>query len=162
MGAAKLTFANMTDKIGQHLGTSQWFVVDQNKVNMFAECTGDQQWIHIDVERAKKESPFGGPVAHGYLTLSLLAGLSSDMDIRPAGIAAIINYGLDKVRFLNPVAVGSRVRLQTKLVSFDRKENGHYLMKTENTIEIENVDKPALISENLALLVPGPDAELEA
>ncbi|MEE9375360.1 MAG: MaoC family dehydratase [Rhizobiaceae bacterium] len=147
---------------GEQLGTSDWVVLDQDKINMFAECTGDKQWIHVDVERAKRESPFGGPVAHGYLTLSLLAGLTGDMDIMPQGAVAVINYGLDKARFLNPVAVGSKVRMHVKLSSFDRLENGHFMMKTENTIEIENVDKPALVAEALMLIVPGPDAKLEA
>lgn len=153
-----LTFEKMAGMIGQPIGTSNWREVTQGAVNEFANCTGDDQWIHVDVERAKKESPFGGPVAHGYLTLSLLSVLAMEIGVVPKGTAAALNYGLDKVRFLTPVLVGARVRLHSKLTGFDRKENGQYLMKTENTIEIEGADKPALIAESLAILVPGPDA----
>ena len=153
-----LTFEQMGTLVGQPLGTSKWHEVTQEAVNAFAHCTGDTQWIHIDVERAKQESPFGGPVAHGYLTLSLLSALAMDIGIVPKGTAAALNYGLDKVRFLAPVLVGTRVRAHSKLISFERKDNGQFLMKTESTIEIEGSDKPALIAESLAILVPGPDA----
>lgn len=153
-----LTFEKMSTMVGEALGTSDWQLVSQDAVNEFANCTGDKQWIHIDVERAKKESPFGGPVAHGYLTLSMLSALAMEIGIVPKGTAAALNYGLDKVRFLTPVLVGSKVRLHSKLTGFDRKDNGQYLMKTENTMEIEGADKPALIAESLAVLIPGPDA----
>jgi acyl dehydratase len=155
-----LTFASMAAKTGENLGTSDWQEITQDVVNEFAHCTGDNQWIHVDVERSKKESPFGGPVAHGYLTLSLLSAMAMEIGVVPAGTAAALNYGLDKVRFLTPVPVGAKVRLHSKLMSFDRKDNGQYLMKTENTIEIEGSGKPALIAESLAILVPGPDATL--
>ncbi|MFK7836529.1 MAG: MaoC family dehydratase [Sulfitobacter sp.] len=155
---AELTFANMGDKAGEMLGTSGWQEITQDVVNEFAHCTGDNQWIHTDVERAKKESPFGGPVAHGYLTLSLLSAMAMEIGVVPAGTAAALNYGLDKVRFLTPVPVGAKVRLHTKLVSFEPKDNGQYLMKTENTMEVQGADRPALLAESLAILVPGPDA----
>ncbi|MEM7240877.1 MAG: MaoC family dehydratase [Pseudomonadota bacterium] len=154
----ELTYANMGEKTGEMLGTSDWLDITQDAVNEFAHCTGDNQWIHVDVERAKKESPFGGPVAHGYLTLSLVASLSMQIGAVPGGTAAALNYGLDKVRFLAPVPVGAKVRLHAKLVSFEKKDNGQYLMKAENTLEIEGSDKPALIAETLAILVPGPKA----
>lgn len=154
-----LTFETMANMVGEPLGTSDWHEITQDAVNEFANCTGDRQWIHIDVERAKKESPFGGPVAHGYLTLSLVASLSMQLGVVPKGTAAALNYGLDKVRFLAPVPVGARVRLHAKLVGFERKDNGQYLMKAENTMEIEGSDKPALLAESLAILVPGPDAQ---
>lgn len=153
-----LTYADMPGKIGESLGTSDWHEVTQAAVNQFAECTGDDQWIHVDVERAKKHSPFGGPVAHGYLTLSLVAGLSMQLGIAPKGTAAALNYGLDKVRFLTPVLVGARVRLHVKLVGFEEKGPGQYLMKAENTLEVEGAEKPALIAESLAMLVPAPAA----
>ena len=155
---ADLTFEKMGDMVGENLGTSAWQAVTQEAVNEFANCTGDRQWIHIDVERTKKESPFGGPVAHGYLTLSMLSAMAMEIGVVPKGTAAALNYGLDKVRFLAPALVGAKVRLHSKLTGFDRKENGQYLMKTENTMEIEGVDKPALLAESLAILVPGPDA----
>jgi acyl dehydratase len=154
-----LTFATMADMAGTQLGTSSWREITQDIVNEFAHCTGDMQWIHVDVERSKKESPFGGPVAHGYLTLSLLSAMAMEIGVMPKGTAAAINYGLDKVRFLKPVPVGAKVRLQSKLISFERKENGQYLMKTENTMEIEGGSKPVLLAESLAILVPGPDAQ---
>ena len=153
-----LTFETMGSMVGQHLGTSDWHEVTQEAVNEFASSTGDHQWIHVDVERAKKESPFGGPVAHGYLTLSLIAGLSLDLGIVPKNTAAALNYGLDKVRFLAPVPVGAKVRLSVTLQSFDQKDTGQFLMKVENTMEIEGSEKPALIAETLAILVPGPNA----
>ena len=152
----ELTFDSMATMVGDNLGTSGWHPVTQEAVNEFAHCTGDNQWIHIDVERAKKESPFGGPVAHGYLTLSMLSVMAMEIGIVPQNTAAALNYGLDKVRFLAPVLVGARVRLHSKLVAFDRKDNGQYLMKTENTMEIEGGDRPALMAESLAILVPGP------
>ncbi len=155
----ELTYANLGDKAGEMLGSSSWVEITQEQVNEFAHCTGDNQWIHVDAERAKKESPFGGPVAHGYLTLSLVASLSMEIGAVPAGTAAALNYGLDKVRFLAPVPVGAKVRLHAKLVSFERKDNGQYLMKAENTMEMEGADKPVLLAESLAILVPGPDAK---
>lgn len=155
----ELTFATLAERTGQMLGTSDWHEITQEAVNAFADCTGDRQWIHVDVERARKESPFGGPVAHGYLTLSLVASLSMEIGAVPAGTAAALNYGLDKVRFLAPVPVGAKVRLHAKLLSFERKDNGQYLMKAENTMEMEGADKPVLIAESLAILVPGPKAE---
>ncbi|MEM9967886.1 MAG: MaoC family dehydratase [Pseudomonadota bacterium] len=155
---SELTFDQMANMIGAELGTSSWRPVTQDTVNSFAECTGDTQWIHIDVERAKKESPFGGPVAHGYLTLSMLSAMAMEIGVVPKHTAAALNYGLDKVRFLAPVPVGARIRLHAKLVSFERKENGQFLMKAGNTIEIEGTEKPALIAESLAMLVPTPGA----
>lgn len=154
------TFATMADHAGTSLGTSQWQVVTQDIVNEFAHCTGDDQWIHVDVERSKKESPFGGPVAHGYLTLSLLSAMAMEIGVVPKGTQAALNYGLDKVRFLTPVPVGAKVRLHSTLMSFEPKGKGQYLLKTENTIEIEGAEKPALIAESLAILVPGPHADV--
>ncbi len=152
----ELTFENMGSMVGQHLGTSDWHEITQEAVNAFAQSTGDNQWIHVDVERAKRESPFGGPVAHGYLTLSLIAGLSLDLGMVPANTAAALNYGLDKVRFIAPVPVGAKVRLSVTLQGFEQRDNGQYLMKVSNTLEIQGSDKPALIAETLATLVPQP------
>lgn len=153
------TYENLGGMVGKSVGSSNWVEITQDDVNQFAQCTGDHQWIHTDPERAKKESPFGGPVAHGYLTLSLLASMTMDMGVVPAKTAAALNYGLDKVRFLAPVLVGAKVRLHAKLVSFEKRDNGQYLMKCENTMEIEGSDKPALIAETLAMLVPAPGAK---
>ena len=115
MSNAKPTFDTLTNWIGKEIGVSSWVTVDQPRINAFAECTGDKQWIHVDVERAKKESPFGGPVAHGYLTLSLLAEMSNEIGIVPKDdVVAAFNYGLDKVRFIAPVKAGARVRARAR------------------------------------------------
>lgn len=148
-----LTFATMPTMIGRELGVSSWITVDQEMINQFAETTRDRQWIHIDVERAKRESPFRAPVAHGYLTLSLIAAMSYDIGAVPEGTAAAFNYGLDKVRFLTPVKAGARVRMRSTLVSFEEKGAGQFLMKASNVVEIEGENKPALIAETLAMLV---------
>jgi acyl dehydratase len=148
------TIATLRQQVGQELGVSGWLLVEQARINRFADCTGDQQWIHVDVERAKHESPFKGPVAHGYLTLSLLGSLSQEVGVVPSDAAAGFNYGLDKVRFLAPVPAGARVRLRVILDSIEEKGAGQILVKTRNTLEIENSQKPALIADALALIVP--------
>lgn len=153
MTASTLSVANLSDWIGKELGTSKWVTVDQNRINEFAHCTGDHQWIHVDVDRAKKESPFGGPVAHGYLTLSLLAEMSMDIGVVPKDAVAAFNYGLDKVRFLTPVKSGSRVRTRITLAEVTDQGQGRKLVKLANTVEIEGETKPALIAETLAVLV---------
>ena len=150
----EMTMSNMKDHVGSELGVSDWMVVEQGRINEFAECTGDRQWIHVDVDRARRESPFGGPVAHGYLTLSLIGPLSLEVGVVPSDAAAGFNYGLDKVRFMAPVPAGGRVRLRVVLDTVEERKDGQLLVKTKNTIEIENSDKPALIAEALALLVP--------
>lgn len=147
------TIATLSDWVGKELGTSNWVTVDQDRINEFAHCTGDQQWIHVDVERARKESPFGGPVAHGYLTLALLAELSMDIGVVPKDAKAAFNYGLDKVRFLAPVKSGARVRARISLVELTEQGSGRKLVKLNNTMEIEGESKPALIAETLAVLV---------
>jgi acyl dehydratase len=154
-----LTFDTMAGMAGKELGVSSWVTVDQAMINQFAECTGDNQWIHIDVERARRESPFRAPVAHGYLTLSLIAAMSYEVGALPEGTAAAFNYGLDKVRFIAPVRVGSKVRLRSTLMSFDDKGGGQYLMKANNVVEIDGEEKPALIAETLAMLVAGRPAK---
>jgi acyl dehydratase len=147
------TLATLSDWVGKELGTSKWVTVDQARINEFAHCTGDQQWIHVDVERAKKESPFGGPVAHGYLTLALLAELSMDIGVVPKDAKAAFNYGLDKVRFLAPVKSGARVRARISLMELTEQGGGRKLVKLNNTMEIDGESKPALIAETLAVLV---------
>jgi acyl dehydratase len=149
-----LTMATLRDHVGSQLGVSRWLLVDQQRIDRFAECTGDHQWIHVDVDRAKRESPFRGPVAHGYLSLSLVGSLSLDIGVVPPDAGAGFNYGLQKVRFLAPVGAGARVRLRVILDSVEEKGAGQLLVKTTNTLEIENGEKPALIAEALALVVP--------
>jgi acyl dehydratase len=149
---AKLSFDDLRARVGQELGVSDWLTIDQSQIDRFAECTGDRNWIHVDVERARRESPFGAPVAHGYLTLSLLAPTALEILIRPAGITQAFNYGLDRVRFIAPVKVGARVRNRIKLLSFEDKPGSRVLLTTENTMEIEGEDKPALTAVALAMI----------
>jgi acyl dehydratase len=150
---AQISFANIDEYIGREIGVSEWISIEQARVDMFADATGDHQWIHVDVERAKRESPFRAPVAHGYLSLALVAALSMQAGAIPADAAAAMNYGLDKVRFLAPVPVGSRVRLRVSLLGVERKDAGQLVMKTNNILEIEGSQKPALIAETLAYIV---------
>jgi acyl dehydratase len=151
--SAKYSIATIEDFIGRELGVSDWVVVDQARVDAFAQCTGDKQWIHVDVERAKRESPFGGTIAHGYLTLSLLAALAIEIGIIPEDASAGLNYGLDKVRFMTPVKAGARVRNRVTLLAAQRKGGGRVIVKTMNELQIDGEEKPALIAESLAMLV---------
>ena len=155
---SNLTLPNINDFVGRELGVSSWMTVDQSRINQFADCTGDHQWIHVDVDRAKRESTFRGAVAHGYLTLALIAPLAMEIGVVPKDAAAGFNYGLDKVRFLAPVMAGARVRLRVVLVGVEPKDGGQLVIKTMNTLEVEGSDKPALIAETLALLIPGKAA----
>ena len=140
------------DFVGRDLGVSDWITVDQERINRFADCTGDHQWIYVDVELAKKESPVGAPIAHGFLCLSLIAPTYADVGVFPPDAAQVLNYGLDRVRFMAPVKAGSRIRSRVKLVSATAKGNGRVLAKTQNTIEIEGEEKPALIAEILLMI----------
>jgi acyl dehydratase len=155
---AEITFATISQFVGRELGVSDWVTVDQSKINQFADCSGDRQWIHVDVERAKRESPFRAPIAHGYLSLSLVAPLSMQVGVIPTDAAAAFNYGLDKVRFLAPIKAGARVRLRVVLKGIEPKEDGQLIIKTANTLEIEGSDKPALLADTLALIIPGKGA----
>jgi acyl dehydratase len=145
--------ATLDEFVGKELGVSDWVTIDQARIDAFAQCTGDKQWIHVDVERAARESPFGGTIAHGYLTLSLLASLAIEVGLIPADASAGLNYGLDKVRFITPVRAGARVRSRIVLSEVERKGGGRVIVKTSNELQIEGEDKPALIAETLALLV---------
>ena len=140
---------------GREIGLSDWCTVDQRRVDEFADCTGDRQWIHVDVERARRESPFGGTIAHGYLTLSLAASLALEAGVIPTDASAALNYGLNKVRFILPVKAGARVRNRVVLLAVEDKPQGSMLLTLQNTIEIDGETKPALIAESLALLTTG-------
>jgi acyl dehydratase len=131
--------------VGEHLGYSPWVEITQERVNQFAEATGDHQWIHVDVERAKAESPFGGPIAHGYLTLSLLPSLLPEI-VRTTGFTMGVNYGANRVRFMSPVPVGSNLRLGAKLLSVDDIAGG-VQMVYEATFEVEGNPKPSCVAE---------------
>jgi acyl dehydratase len=158
MTIADYRMATAAQFVGRELGASDWVTVDQERINQFAACTGDRQWIHVDVERARRESSFGGPIAHGYLSLSLVAAMVMEVGVIPPDAATGLNYGLDKVRFLAPVRAGSRLRLRVVLAGVEPKDGGQLVIKTMNTLEIEGSDKPALVAETLALLIPGKAA----
>ncbi len=152
MSKPALTFATLKDAVGQELGVSQWVTVDQTRIDQFADCTGDHQWIHVDAERAKRESPFRATIAHGFLTLSIIGSLGQEIGAIPENTQAAFNYGLDRVRFVAPVRAGTRVRLRSTLISLEDRGPGQYLMKANNVIEIEGDGRPALIAETLIML----------
>lgn len=145
--------ATLAAHVGREIGVSEWVTVDQRRIDEFAACTGDRQWLHVDVERARRESPYGGTIAHGYLTLSLAAPLAIEAGAVPADAAAALNYGLDKVRFVAPVPAGARVRNRIVLLAVEPKGPERALISLRNTLEIEGEAKPALIADTLALLV---------
>ena len=139
--------------VGKELGVSDWLTVDQDRINRFADCSGDHQWIHVDEQRAKQESPFGTTIAHGFLCLSMIIPTQYDIGVYPADARQLVNYGLDKVRFVAPVKAGARVRNRVELVSAETKANGNVLVQTKNSLEIEGEDKPALIAEHLTMVI---------
>jgi acyl dehydratase len=137
-------------RIGQEIGKSEWIQIDQDRINQFAECTGDHQWIHVDEEKAAA-GPFGTTIGHGFLTISMLPKMSEDTSLIPEGTMMAINYGLNKVRLLNPVTVGSKIRDTIVLGSVTEKSGGRILISTTNTIEIEGQEKPACVAEMLSM-----------
>ena len=146
-----MNLAHIQQLVGRELGVSEWQTVDQQRIDQFAACTGDDQWIHVDVDRARQESPLGGTIAHGYLTLSLVARSIYELVVRPLGVTQALNYGLERTRFIAPVRSGARVRTRIKLVSAEDKGQGRTLLCTENTVEIEGESKPALIAGALVM-----------
>ena len=140
----------LKDYIGKDMGESEWLVVDQDRINQFADATLDHQFIHVDSEKATPL--FGSTIAHGFLSLSLMAGMPAPQ-VAPENMTMAFNYGLDRVRFLTPVNVGSKVRTKAKLLSVDDKGDGRYLVKNEVTMEIEGQEKPAYIAESLTMYV---------
>src|SRR5262245_38621324 len=158
MTIADYRMATAAQFVGRELGASDWVVVDQDRINQFAACTGDRQWIHVDVDRATRESPFGGPIAHGYLTLSLLAAMVMEIGIIPPDAATGLNYGLDKARFIAPVRAGARVRTRASLVSAEPQTAGRIVLTLQCTLEIEGEAKPALVADILCMVIGKRDA----
>lgn len=142
--------AELKDYVGKELGRSQWLTIDQERINLFAEATGDFQFIHVDPVKAAK-TPFGSTIAHGFLSLSLMPKLMEDILVLPEGVKMVVNYGLDSVRFIQPVKVDSKVRLKVDMVEVTEKKPGQWLLKATATLEIEGSDKPAYIAEPLSL-----------
>ena len=141
----------LIDYVGKEIGSSEWFEIDQTRINQFADATLDHQFIHIDSEKATPL--FGSTIAHGFLSLSLIPHLTAQTVLAPENLKHVFNYGLDKVRFINPVNVGSKVRTHSKVVSVDDKGDGRYLIKTEITMEVEGIEKPAFVAESLSMFI---------
>ena len=137
--------------VGQHLADSDWITIDQHRIDLFAEATGDHQWIHVDVERAKKDMPGGKTIAHGFLTLSLIPMLNSQIS-HINNVRNGINYGCNKVRFTSPVPAGSKVRARAKLIAADPMDKGGVRLTNQVTIEIEGQERPACVAETMAIV----------
>lgn len=139
---------------GRESGPTAWFAIDQDRINLFADATGDHQFIHVDPEKAAR-TPLGSTVAHGFLTLSLLPMLADEIAVMPEGMAMAFNYGVDRVRFPSPVRAGSEVRLRSKILGVTEKSPGRLLVRSAMTVEIRGEEKPALVAEMLAMYVVG-------
>ncbi len=144
--------ASLAEYVGKELGASEWFEINQDRINAFADATLDHQFIHVDTEQAQN-TPFGSTIAHGYLTLSLLPYLQSTIDgfLMPKGMKMAMNYGFDKLRFMAPVKVGKRVRAVATLLEATEKREGQWLLKFAFKVEIEGEEKPALAAEWLLM-----------
>ncbi|TVR90608.1 MAG: MaoC family dehydratase [Trueperaceae bacterium] len=148
-----MTLDSLASAVGTTFGPTEWQVLGQERIAAFADVTGDRQWIHVDPARAAA-SPFGGTIAHGYLTLSLIAAAHFELATFPdEPDVTVINYGLDKVRFLAPVPSGSRVRTTVAVTDVQDRRRGRWILATRSTVEIEGIEKPALIADALFLLV---------
>jgi acyl dehydratase len=152
--AGTVTRQELERQIGEPLGVSEWFLIDQARVNDFADVTLDHQFLHVDPERART-TPFGGTIAHGFLTLSMIVHLCLSFIPKLTDTKLVVNYGFDKVRFSAPVRVGKRIRARAKLSGVEERKPGNVIVKVDVTIEIENEDKPALVAEWLSLHVVG-------
>ncbi|MFT6088189.1 MAG: acyl dehydratase [Glaciecola sp.] len=150
--AVTINSSALTDYIGKQSGVSRWFTISQEQIDMFADATHDHQFIHVDVEKAK-ETPFGSTIAHGFLSLSLLSAIAYDASINLENTIMGLNYGFDKIRFLHPVKVNSKVRGSMVLVDVLEKRPNEFLLTWNVTIEIESIDKPALTAQWLTMTI---------
>jgi acyl dehydratase len=151
---AKREFAHpseMQKHVGEEIGVSDWVEITQERINLFADATGDHQWIHVDIERAKKDMPGGKTIAHGFLTLSLIPMLSQQIS-HINNVRNGINYGCNKVRFTSPVQVGSKVRARAKLIAADPMDKGGVRLTNQVTIEIEGQERPACVAETMSIV----------
>lgn len=153
MSEGSVSITALMEKVGTEIGVSEWFTVTQDRIDGFADATLDHQFIHVDPARVAAESPFGVTIAHGFLTLSLLPHLGSGVKLLPEGTKVEINYGTDKVRFLAPVPVNSRLRARVTLADVTERRPGQYLIKRLVTVEIKGEDRPALVAETLTLAI---------
>ncbi len=147
----RLSLRKLKAMVGKEIGLSDWFLVTQERINSFADCTGDRQWIHVDEAKAAR-SPLGGTVAHGFMILSLIPQWNMSNEIFSGRFRMAVNYGLNRVRFPHPVRTGSRIRNRAVLKSIERRGFRKVLVTVENTVEIEGAEKPALFAEALALI----------
>ncbi|MEA2999935.1 MAG: hypothetical protein QOK17_1768 [Sphingomonadales bacterium] len=145
------TLDEIRARVGEEVGISDWILVDQKRIDAFAEVTEDRQFIHVDPETAAR-TPFGGTVAHGFLTLSLLSRMAAEAMLRPDGVRMGVNYGFDRVRFMAPVRSGKRVRGRFTLTAFEEKRPGQYQFVHNVTVEIEGEDKPALVADWIGMI----------
>ncbi len=150
--ALTLSVDQLNDYIGEEVGISEWLLVDQERINQFAEATGDHQYIHVDSERAA-QTPFGSTIAHGFLTMSLMVLMGYEGSTKLKNSVMGINYGFDKLRFINPVKVNSKIRGRFRLISAEEKNSNQWLLKHNITVEIAGEEKPALVAEWLGMTV---------
>jgi acyl dehydratase len=143
----------LKDFIGHEFGASAPIKVDQVRINTFADVTGDHQWIHVDVDKARKHSPFGGTVAHGFLTLSLMAAAVASAGVVPEDAQGVLNYGLEKIRFIAPVPADARITAAFRLVGVEDKGDKRHLLRIETAVNVEGSDKPAIVGEMLAMVI---------
>jgi len=148
-----LTVSTLDRLVGRKFAPTEWIEVDQQRIDRFAECTGDHQFIHVDPQRVAKETPFPGTLAHGFLLLSLAAGHRQRDFPAVSDAALVLNYGLDRLRFTSPVFAGSRVRYQSRVVAAEPRGTGRTLLRQEAQLEVEGQEQPALVAELLALYV---------
>ncbi len=144
----------MLDQVGQKSEPGPWITISQDRINTFADCTEDHQFIHVDEEKAA-DTPFGGTIAHGFLTLSMLVKMCEDIGIAPENTVMGLNYGFDKIRFLAPVRAGKRIRAHAELIKVDRKDENRFLSTQKITVEIEGEETPALVAEWLGMAITG-------
>ena len=154
MALTVLPKEQLSEQVGRRFGPGPWLTLDQSRIDSFADCTEDHQFIHIDQEKAA-QTPFGGTIAHGFLTLSMLVKMCSEHELAPENLVMGINYGFDKIRFLAPVRAGKRVRAQRELLSVDARGDNRFLLKYAVTVEIEGEETPALVAEWLSMMVTG-------
>ena len=147
----KISVNKLPTLIGKDLGCSDWLSIDQDRINLFADCTEDHQFIHIDEDRAKKETPFGGTIAHGFLSLSLLSKLSNGVAVELENVKMAINYGFEKIRFIQPVPSGSKVRAHFFLNNADERKPNQWMLTYDISLEIEGSDNPVLSAQWLTI-----------
>jgi acyl dehydratase len=150
---AELTVATLPTIVGRQFQPTEWITIDQARIDAFADCTDDHQFIHVDPARVAKETAFPGTVAHGFLLLSLAAGHRQRDFPKVTDVALMLNYGIDKLRFINPVFAGQRVRYQTRVLAAEARGSGRVLLRQQATLQIEGQEKPALVAELLALYI---------